>query len=124
MTMPDPAQEFQETQILGQGLIESFELGPARTCLRFDFPKRFDIQFIGVMDYRAKLPLGFKIPVRKWSASRDSEYLRGMPERYRHRHRSLSPRGDLRQLCHFHMSFHDGYLDVLAEDYVFTMVSR
>ena len=121
MTMPDPVQEFQETLILGQGLIESFELGPARTCLGFHFPKRFDIQFIGVMDYRAKLPLGFQIPVRKWSASRDSEYLRGMPER--HRHRGLSPRDDGRQLCHFHMSFHDGYLDVLAEDFVFIMVS-
>lgn len=124
MTTPDPAQEFRDTLILGQGLIEGIDLEMTRICLRFNFPRHFEILFMEVADYRAKLPLDIWFPVREWRAFRDSEYLKDMPERLQHRHRNLSPRGDPDRLCHFHMSFPDGYLDVLAEDFAFTIVSK
>jgi len=54
----------------------------------------------------------------------DSEYLRDMPERRRRRDSEYSLSDEARQLCHFHFSFHAGYLDVLAEDFVFLIVSR
>lgn len=120
--MSDPVQEFQETLILRQGLIRSFVFHPPRTSVHFDFPKLFDIQFIRVVDYRANLPLSFSYSIREWSASRGTEFLRGVPERRRRFDRS--PMDDLSQLCHFHMTFEDGYVDVLAEDFVFMMVSR
>lgn len=120
--MPDIVREFEDTLILRQGLIESLSFDLPKVSLSFIFPKRFDIQFNKAVDYRVKLPLTASFPVTAWSATRDSEFLDGLPEKWR-RH-GLSPLDSGIDLCHFHMDFHDGYLDVLAEDFVFVMVSR
>ena len=120
--MTDPVHEFQETLILRQGLIESFVFEVPKIYIHFFFPKRFEVHFNKVADYRAKLPLSSHTSIQKWSASRQSEFLSALPER-RLRLR-LPPLDDLDQLCHFHISLHDGYLDVLADDFVFMMVSR
>lgn len=120
--MVDPVQEFQDSLILRQGSMDGFVVDPPKIALHFNFPKRFEVHFNRVMDYRAKLPIGGGTTIRDWSACRDSEFLRGIPER-RLRHR-LPPLDDLSGLCHFHMTLPDGYLDVAAEEYVFMMVSR
>jgi hypothetical protein len=119
--MYDPVQEFQETLILQQGALESFAFEVPRIVLRFNIPRLFDIQFNKVEDYRAEMPLYHLSTILKWSATRDSEYLKGVPER--RRSLGLPPR-DLSGLCHFHMTLNGGFLDVLAEDYVFMMVSE
>ena len=108
--------------ILRQGLLRSYAFKLPKISLHFEFPKLFDIQFNKVEDYRAKLPLHPNIVVREWSASHESDFLSGLPER--RRRRGQGPRNDLHRLCHFRMTFHDGYLDVLAEDFVFIMVSK
>ena len=120
--MTEPVHEFQEMLILKQGLIESFTFDLPKISVHFNFPKRFEVHFNKAVDYRAKLPLSFRTTIKKWSASRDSEFLSALPER-RLRHR-LPPLDDLDQLCHFHITLHNGYLDVLADDFVFMMVSR
>ena len=120
--MADPVHEFQETLIFKQGLIGRFVFDLPKVSIHFNFPKRFEVHFNKVADYRAKLLLSRQTSIQKWSASRDSEFLSALPER-RTRLR-LPPLDDVDQLCHFHMSLCDGYLDVLADDYVFMMVSR
>ena len=102
--------------------MEGFVFQPPKISLHFGFPKLFEIHFNRVEDYRAKLSLDHSRLIRDWSASRDSEFLRELPER--RRRRGHSPGVDPTQLCHFHLTFDDGYLDVLAEEFVFMMVSR
>jgi len=122
--MADPVQEFQDSLILQQGRMDGFVVGPPKITLHFIFPKWFEIHFNRVVDYRyrVKLPLFGGTTIRDWSACRDSEFLRSIPERRLRHH--LAPLDDLSGLCHFHMTLPDGYLDVAAEEYVFMMVSR
>lgn len=120
--MSDPVQEFRETLILRQGLVDDFAFGLPRISLHFGFPKLFDIQFLRVKDYRAVLPLSLGFGITDWSASGESEFLRGLPER--RRRQQCPPIDDPHLLSHFHMEFTDGHLDVLAEDFVFMMISR
>ena len=120
--MLDFVREFEEIGIFRQGLLESFEFGTPKISLHFGFPKRFDIQFIRVEDYRVTLPLLFNNSVREWSATRNSELLSGLAEK--RRRLAVSPCPDESQLCHFHMTFGEGYLDVIAPEFVFMMVSR
>lgn len=120
--MSDPIQEFQDTLILRQGLMVGLVCELPKISLQFNFPKRFEIQFNKVEDYRVKLPLSFSISIQKWSACRESEFLSALHQR--RRGNLLLPADNIDRLCHFHLAFQDGYLDVLAEDYMFMMVSR
>ena len=120
--MSDFAREFEDVGIFRQGHLWGFEIDAPKICLHFGFPKRFDIQFNRVEDYRADLPLLFNNSVREWSATRDSELLSGLAEK--RRRLTLSPCPDESQLCHFHMTFGVGTLDVIAPEFVFMMVSR
>ena len=120
--MPDFVREFEDMGIFRQGLLRGFEIGVPKISLYFGFPKRFDIQFNRIEDYRADMPLLFNNSVREWSATRDSDLLRGLSEK--RRRLTLSPCPDESQLCHFHMTFRVGYLDVIAPEFVFMMVSR
>lgn len=118
----DPVREFQDTLILRQGLIDRVNFELPMISLHFIFPKHFEIHFNMVADYRVDMPLTLRMPIREWSASRDSELLKALPDKRRRHH--LSPKDEPGRLCQFHMTFQDGYLDILAEEFVFTMVSR
>jgi hypothetical protein len=120
--MWDPVQEFQDMPILKQGLMDTVIFDVPKVALQFSFPKHFEIQFNRVEDYRAEMSLSGQESIGEWWASRDSEYLESLPER--RRRLGLSLRDGLTQLCHFHMTFDEGYLDVLADDFTFMMVSR
>ena len=118
----DPVREFQDTLILRQGLIDNIAFEIPKISLQFNFPKHFEVQFNMVADYRVDMPLTPRMSIREWSASRDSEFLNALPERRRRHH--IPPIDEPGQLCQFHITFQDGYLDVLAEQFVFMMVSR
>ena len=120
--MSDAVQEFEYTLIFRQGLMDGFVIQPPKIALHFNFPKLFEIHFTGVQDYRAELPLDYRTSIENWSATRDSEFLHAFPERRRRQGYSL-PESRI-QLCNFHITFTDGSLDVLADDFVFIMVSR
>ncbi len=121
MTAHDPIQEFKDTLILQQGILGGFVLDPPKIALRFQFPKRFEIHFIRVEHYRADMPLHLGPAVKRWSAYKDSEFLTEFLEQDRPVERS---KPDFSSLCHFHVEFHRGHLDVLADDAVFMMVAR
>ena len=120
--MSDIAEDFEHTTILKQGVLEAFIIDLPKVSLHFSFPRRFEVHFNRVEDYRANFPLARGYRICEWWARRDSELLRSLPER-RLRNRE-APRDDIAALHHFHVAFQEGYLDVLAEDFVFMMVSR
>ncbi len=86
------------------------------------FPRWFELHFNKGEDDRVEMPLSISTTVRSWSATMQSDFLDAVPEK-RVRHR-LPAREDLSRLCHFDLSFHDGALDVLAEDYISMTVSK
>ena len=121
MAVPDVVQEFEETLILQQGALGSFEIDLPKVTLQFPLPKRFEIHFIRVGGYRINLPLTLWLPVKQWSACRDSDYLSTFHEERTHRY-PKEPKLD--SLCHFRIEFQSGHLDVLADDAVYMMVAR
>ena len=117
----DPVREFEETLILQQGELGGIILEPPKVALLFRFPKSFEIHFTRVEDYRIDLPLIRGLPVRQWSACRDSDYLTEFLDLARQDH---ATKRDLSSLCHFRVEFQRGHLDVLADDAVFMIVAR
>lgn len=117
----DPVREFEDTLILRQGELGGFILRPPKVALLFRFPKCFEIHFTRVEDYRVDLPISMGLPVKGWSARRESEYLNSFFDEVR---RNQLTQRDLSSLCHFRVEFQQGHLDVLADDAVFMIVAR